>query len=272
MYGIASLDILRHLAKQSPEILASCKLFDKRELKNTLVVIEASDQGLAGAFNAQVAKAVDQFFANDMMKGKTGHSYNIILVGKKLTSYAAKRGLNVIKIFQGYGDYASPDEINPVAEISINGFLDGSWDRVVIVSTHFRTTLRQDTITRELLPVDVNKLRETILEIIPERGRFSELRAQFETDVTNGVEEEYIFEPSPSLVVDRLVSHLVSMQIYQLVLESNASEHSARRVAMKSASDNAIELTQELTLIYNKARQAGITKEMTEISAALATL
>ena len=85
MYGIASLDILRHLAKQSPEILASCRLFDKRVLKNTLVVIEASDQGLAAAFNAQVAKAVDQFFANDMMKGKTGHSYKIVLVGKKLS-------------------------------------------------------------------------------------------------------------------------------------------------------------------------------------------
>jgi F-type H+-transporting ATPase subunit gamma len=239
-YGIASLAILRDMANQMPEVLATCPLFVTREVKKTLVVMVASDQGLAGAFNSQVMKAFDTFFMNDEMKKKNGHEYNVIVVGKKLFSFATKRNLTVVKNFSKFGNYAKPEQVLPIAEVAVAGFLEGSWD-------------------------------ETLEEIIPEHGRFSELRSLV-TPQTSMNLNEYIFEPTPEIVINSLASHLVGMQIYQLVLESNASEHSARMVAMKSASDNAVELTSELSLIYNKARQAGITKEVTEISAALATL
>jgi F-type H+-transporting ATPase subunit gamma len=270
-YGITSLAILRDLANQMPDVLASCPLFVRREVKTTLVVMVASDQGLAGAFNSQVMKALDTFFAADKMNGVDGHGYKVIAVGKKLFSFAAKKNLDVVKSFSKFGNYAQPEQIRPIAEAAVKGFVSGSWDRVVIVSTHFRTTLKQETVTRELLPLDPDHLSETLEEIIPEHGKFSELRSLITSNEGRNL-NEYLFEPTPEIVVNTLASHLVTMQIYQLVLESNASEHSARMVAMKSASDNAVELTSSLSLIYNKARQAGITKEMTEISAALATL
>jgi F-type H+-transporting ATPase subunit gamma len=123
---------------------------------------------------------------------------------------------------------------------------------------------------RQILPVDLKKIEKNIAEIIPEHGRFSGLRTM-NHELRNAV-TDYIFEPSPKELISGLVDHLVRMQVYHLVLEANASEHSARMVAMKTASDNAKELMGDLNLEYNKARQAGITKELIEITSAVNTL
>ena len=123
---------------------------------------------------------------------------------------------------------------------------------------------------RQVLPVDLEKIKQTLNEIIPEHGRFSELRPSALSFKLSAL--EYLFEPSPKELIEGLVDHLVRMQVYHLVLEANASEHSARMVAMKTASDNAKELSENLNLEYNKARQAGITKELIEITSAVNTL
>ncbi len=269
-YGFAALGILRELVLYGPaDVLQTSPLFLARPVSKTLLLVMASDRGLAGAFNTAVARAVDQFLLSDAQSAD--HSYSMIVIGKKLFSYAAKKNVEVLETHEGFGDFSAPSEVAPLAKRVVEGFESGAWDRVIVISTHFRSTLAQETVVRELLPVGLETLEETVLEIVPERGKFSELRAAIESSEKEKL-TEYIFEPSPAALLAAIVPHLIAMQIYQLVLEANASEHSARRVAMKSASDNASDLKGELTLQFNKARQAGITKEMTEIAGALNAL
>ena len=284
-YAFRALELLEtivaNIKNQISNIKIEIPLTQSREVKNTLVVIVASDRGLAGAFNSQVIRATERLLAGETPPGlplgevqEGFHAFKFIIVGKKASSYALKRGMKVIETFTGFGDYALPEEVAPLAELVVNGFLKGKWDRVMTVSTHFRSTLKQETLVRQLLPLDVSKIAETVKEIIPEHGRYSEARPQeisprsrlgFETT-------EYIFEPTPEEAVSALVPHLVNMQLYHLLLEANASEHSARMVAMKTASDNAVDLADGLTLQFNKARQASITKEIIEITSTMNAL
>ncbi len=234
----------------------------------TLVVLVASDRGLAGAFNSSVARAADAFLARDRAKVRaiTPH-YRLLLVGKKLTSYATKTGLPVERVFTDFGDYATPDEIAPLATVIIDGYMSGQWNKVVVISTHFKTTLSQTTVMRRILPMRLAWIQETARELVPEHGRFSELRKEFTSD-TIETRHDYLFEPSSQELLSYLLPHLLTMQLLHLVLEANASEHSARMVAMKNASTNSKELSETLTLSYNNARQALITNEMIEITSA----
>lgn len=253
------------LASVSQGAPVAVPLMESRPVSTTLVAVIASDRGLAGSFNAQVFRAADGFFSDDGAHVNEGHSYRIAAVGKKAVAYAAKKPYETVLKLSGFGDYAKPGEIAPLSDAMVRGFLDGSWDRVVTVSMHFRTTLKQEVLVRQILPVDVDRIRESVREIVPEHGRFAEL-ADRDSDGSSPVRAvEYIFEPSPAEVLSTIIPHLVRMQVYHLMLEANASEHSARRVAMKNASDNAVELSDELGLMYNKARQAAITNEIIEI-------
>lgn len=266
-YAYKALQILAEAAQHAP---IETTLTVQRPVKKTLVVIISSDRGLVGAFNTQLVRVIDSFFTKDDYAADPNHSYGIVAVGKKAAAYAAKKGHAVIEKFSGFGDYAEVEEIVPLAELLVSGFEKENWDRVVVLSTHFVTTLRQEVRESQLLPVEVEKIKETVEEIIPEHGRYAELKGEAveaEADI-----EKYIFEPAPQETLERLIPHLVKMQMYQLVLEANASEHSARRVAMKTATDNANELSQSLLMEYNKTRQAGITKEIIEITSTQAAL
>lgn len=246
---------------------AAIPLAETRLIQKTLVVVVSSDRGLAGSFNAQVFRAADAFLANNRQNGKFGHSYILATIGKKAGAYAAKRGFEIAAKFHDWSDHAEPEEVEPLMRLAVDGFLENRWDRVVTISTHFRTTLKQEVLIRQILPVDFEKIRETAAEIVPERGRWANPQTQIRggsTSINGGV--EYIFEPSPAEALNALIPHLVKMQFYHLVLEANASEHSARMVAMKNASDNAEDLSGKITLDYNKARQASITKEIIEIT------
>jgi len=240
-----------------------------RLIKKTLVVIVTSDRGLAGSFNSQVLRSADSFLkAYD--ENRTTSQVVLLAVGKKAISYVSKKKLNSAGQFSGFGDFIQPEETNQLGDILIKGFLNKEWNRVMTISTHFRSTLKQEVLTRQILPVDLEKIQQTIEEVIPEHGRFSELRQIRRLAMSSNL--DYIFEPSSKELIDGLVDHLVRMQVYHLVLEANASEHSARMVAMKTASDNAKELSENLNLEYNKARQAGITKELIEITSAASAL
>ena len=218
-----------------------------REIKKTLVVIMTSDRGLIGSFNTQVLREADKVVTKDNL---------VITIGRKATIYANKRKLAIVQSYEGFGEYILPSEVAPLTDFIVEGYREEKWDQVVALSTHFRTTLKQDVIRRELLPLDLERVREIANTIVPD----------FKTSIDKNV--EYIFEPSPGEALDALLPHLVRMEMYDIVLEANASEHSARRVAMKTASDNAVDLSGALTLEFNKVRQANITREIIEITSA----
>ena len=269
-YAITALEILGRVAANAP---IPTPLMTSRPVATTAVLVVSSDRGLAGSFNAAVFRKADEFLANDAEhRSRPGHRYVFVTVGRKATAYALKRGWNIAEKFEGFGDFALLEEVAPLADRLIAGFANGSWDRVIAVSTHFRSTLRQDTIVRQVLPTDMEKIRETVNELLPERGRYADLRENQNGNGRNGAPIDFIFEPTPAEALAALVPHLVAMQIYHLLLEANASEHSARRVAMKSASDNADDLSGKLAIAYNKARQASITRELIEITSTRSAL
>ncbi|RJQ36367.1 ATP synthase F1 subunit gamma [Candidatus Parcubacteria bacterium] len=268
-YAFLALEILGRVSANAP-ILSP--LMAARPIAATALLLVASDRGLAGSFNTQVFRKMEELLATDEYRTDADHRFVVIAVGRKAIRYAEKRNWNIVARFEGFGDYADTEEITPLADLLVQGFVDGSWDRVMTISTHFRTTLRQDPLARQILPTDMAKIRETVDEIVPEHGRFAELGKSPEAGGRNAEPIEFIFEPSPAEALAALVPHLIRMQIYDLVLEANASEHSARRVAMKNASDNADDISGKLLIEFNKARQAAITKELIEITSTQSAL
>ena len=144
------------------------------------------------------------------------------------------------------------------------------FDSVVVFFTTFVTALRQDPVAREFLPIDYSAIKGSIEETIPRSGKYSEY-AKSET-LLDGEVKDYIIEPSPKEVLRELAPRLLKIRIYHAILEANASEHSARRVAMKNASDNASDLSESLTMVYNKSRQAAITREIIEVTSGAQSL
>lgn len=254
-YAIEALDMLRKVARH---VAIQTIFTTPREIKKTLLVVMASDRGLTGAFNTQVIRKMEQFFAGAQ------EPVAILAVGKKIERYATTRNLELIGAFSGFGDFIAYEEVGSLADVILRGFEGGQWDRVVTISTHFRTTLKQEVLVREILPTNSQNIEETIKELVPERGRYADFGGIHVAAPDKDV--DYILEPSAEAIVQELMPYLVRMQVYHLVLEANASEHSARRVAMKTASDNAKDLSGKLTLSYNKVRQAAITKEIIEIT------
>ncbi len=262
-YAMRALELLGRISAAAPSITP---LMVSRPVRATALLVVAADRGLAGPFNAQVFRAVEGFLSADPYRAEEGHRYAVVAVGKKAIAYGAKRRWELAGSFRDFGDYARPEDTLPLADLLVSGFNAGRWDRVMAVSTHFRTTLRQEVLTRQILPTDAGKIRETIDEIMPERGRWAETAEKGRPPGRTAPRTEYLFEPSPQEALDALLPHLIAMHIYHLVLEANASEHSARRVAMKNASDNADELSGQLAREAHKARQAGITTEIIEIT------
>ena len=270
-YAFAALRALASILKHTPaEMLERHPFISGVEdaPATTLVVLVASDRGLAGAFNSSVVRAADAFLARDRSKPRPiTPSYRLLVVGKKLAGYAAKTGLPIERSFTGFGDYATPEDVAPLADLIVEGYLAKRWNRVVVISTHFKTTLSQKAIMRRILPMRLEWVRETVDELVPEHGRFADLRKGVEALHTEAP-HDYLLEPSPDALLSYLLPHLLKTQLLHLILEANASEHSARMVAMKNASTNSKELGETLTLSYNNARQALITNEMIEITSA----
>jgi F-type H+-transporting ATPase subunit gamma len=266
-YTLSALDMLATLLQiegvQMPALLQA------RPIEKTAIVVVTSDKGLAGAFNSAVLRAFEAFLKKNEID-PTDSRYTFIAVGQRALSYLERRTPNLSGKFVRFGDYTTKEEIKPLTERLIEGYLNAEWDEVVVFSTHFRSALRQDVLTRRVFPVATDALAETAQEVVPEHGRFAEMIKERKVTFFNRdpeVLKEYLIEPSPEVVLESLARHLVEAEIYQLVLEANASEWAARRMAMKSASDNASDLAQGYTLQYNKSRQASITREIIEITA-----
>jgi len=240
----------------------------RRNIKRVLFVLVASDKGLAGAFNSSVFKKFELHAKIEKEQWKKEEKL-YVAVGEKSFNYLTKKGFNVVNKFIEVGDYTTPEQIKPLSDFLIKGYLNKYFDRVIIVSTHFRSALKQEPHVRRILPIDFDHIADTIKEIIPERGKFADLIKEHSINFVPDKSKlkEYTIEPSPEKVLEKLAEHLFFIQVYHLILEANASEHSARRFAMKIASDNAAELGDALNLQYNKSRQSAITKEISEITA-----
>jgi len=262
-YAAASLELLQNLLSRTPEELMP-PLLKTRPVQHSMLNIVTSDKGLAGAFNANVIKKAEAWIET---KRATGASYSLVTVGKKAKEHFERRKIVPLKSFWKFGDYTTLEQTAPVAEIVLAGFLDRRWDEVWAAYANFRTTLLQEPVIKKILPATREGLEEAVRGILPERGRFATQGSSKFQVPSSSYNYEYKFEPSPAEILEELVPQLIRMQIHHIILESNASEHSARMVAMKNASDNAEELTHDLTLEFNKARQAGITQELAEITA-----
>jgi F-type H+-transporting ATPase subunit gamma len=281
-YAYTALDFLANLSKM--EGIKMPALLKKRKVAKTAFVVVSSDKGLAGSFNSNVFRHFENylkkeniFIGTESLKRDSVPTENVFIAfGQKAAAYLQRKGANVEKSFVKIGDFTKLEEAKPLSDFLCNNFIEKKWDKVLVFSQQFRSALKQDVLMRQVLPVDAEIIHSTIKELVPETGRFSELRGLNDSaspdpsSVEKGRRLEmtdYLIEPSPSKVLKELAPHLVEMQIYHLILEANASEHAARRMAMKNASDNAEELAGNLTLEYNKSRQAAITREIIEIVA-----
>ncbi len=258
-YAMRAFELLQNLLARSPQ---KPTFFEDREVKKSLLLVVTSDKGLAGAFNANVLKKAEMWIEKERAVNRP---VALVTVGKKAKEYFEKKYANlVVKSFTNFGDFTTLAQTLPVAKIVTEGFGNASWDAVYAVYTNFKSTFKQEVVVRKVLPIHEEGIRELISGILPEQGKFKDAKVDFMSGISH-YQYEYKIEPPPENILNTLVSDLVSMYIHHLILESNASEHSARMVAMKNASDNAKELLQGLNLSYNKARQAAITLELSEI-------
>ncbi len=256
----------RPYAKAAVEILArvtGSRLFGthpltmRRDIRKALYIIITSDKGLAGALNSAVLKGSS---ADMKALGLSKETISIIAVGRKAKDFFSKRGYEVVAYHENKDDAISHDLIRSLVDEAANRFSMGAADTVRVSYQSFISTFEQKPYVRSMLPLTLGELTKVVHEIVPKKGQFSEIH--------NGIKApaDYVVEPSADEVAGELMPLLVSVFVYHALLESKASEHSARMVAMKSASDKAKELTKELTLDFNKARQAAITREVSEIT------
>lgn len=241
-------------------------LVKKDKIKKVCVVLISSDRGLCGGFNAQIIKKVAEFSKGLMEKGI---EMEFITVGKKSRDFVGRHKMKIIADFTNLSSVIRLAEIRAVAKIVIDDFAVGKYDEVYLAYTDFISTISQRPRILKLLPF--SRERDLDLGKVGEKKSPSPQPSPRRVE-GDSLEYEFIFEPSPDQVLEYMLPKMAEMQIFQAVLESNASEHSARMVAMKNASDSAADMIFDLTLMYNQVRQSAITKEIMEIVSGKAAL
>ena len=217
-------------------------LLQVRPLKKELVIILGTDKGLAGPLNTNLFREAAKFEAE-----KT----SFVTSGRKARQYVARARRELLADFE-LKDSPSFVETKPIANFAIEKFLRQEVDKVTVIFTHFINTINQQATAHTLLPITDFQVKQA------EPTEASDVDPML----------AYTFEPSAESVLDVMLPYYVQYQVYQMILDARASEHSARMVAMKNATDNANEFIKDLTLEYNKMRQAGITTELLEIATA----
>jgi F-type H+-transporting ATPase subunit gamma len=225
---------------------------DREGAKLALIVI-TSDKGLAGALNSGVIKRAVEALENRAKEDVTIYAY-----GRKGEEFFSRRGFTIARAMENKRDEIPLSDMEELTEEITDGFLEGKFDKVVAVYSSFKSTFEQVPTLRRLLPLSLPALADIVEGIVPAKGKWSN-----ENPIT--APESYEVEPSDGEVLGLLIPKLVTVALYHMLLEGKASEHSARMVAMKNASDKSKEVTRDLNRVYNKARQAAITREVSEI-------
>ena len=244
----AAVVAARPYSNKLHEVLSSLALREERKVhpllvrrgkKKALLLVMSSDRGLCGGFNINVAKASERFI-NDPASGF--ETYDLIVVGRKGKEHFARRPeYNVSKIHEGVTSQASYGVASLLGQEVVAGYSDGSYDGVFVVYNAFRSAICQELTVDQLLPIVPRDVSEETVVI------------------------DYIYEPDRGEVLNSILPKYVEVQIYRAFVESLASEHGARMSAMESATKNASDMIKSLTLQYNRARQAVITRELTDI-------
>lgn len=218
-------------------------MLQSREVKKTGYIVITSDRGLAGAFNSNVLRTLNQTVEE---RHQSTDEYTVIAIGRMGYEFCRKRNMPVAKVVTGLADQPNFSEIKSLATETVQLFSDEEIDELYIFYNHFVSAISQEVTTNKLLPI---------------------------TNISDaGSTSMYEYEPSQEQILEVLLPQYAESLIYGALLDSKASEHAARMTAMRSATDNAEELIDELTLKYNRARQAAITQEITEIIGGVAAL
>ncbi len=242
-YSVKAWQVLQHIAEQ-PDRGTLHPLLEKHAMtERILAIVISGDRGLAGAYNSNVVRAVDDWVAE--IEG----SVRYITVGKRGRDQLLRRGREILAEFSNLPAQPSYVDISPIGYLAIDQFLDDEVDEVYLIYTQFVNRMIHRPVVKKLLPL------ETDLE---DRVK----KFEGEVPLVGG----YIFEPDQQSLLEAILPRFTVLQVFHAVIESLASEHSARMVAMKNATDNATDLADALQLEYNKARQQAITNEMLDIA------
>ncbi len=217
----------------------------RAEVKNVALILITPDRGLAGSLVANILRRTARFVVDEKAKGR---NVKVLAIGKKGRDFLNRSGQDLLAEVTKLGDYPKLADILGVSTNVIKGFLDGDFDEAYIVYSQFVNTLVQRPAVRRILPVEADE------------------------SAPASASSNFNYEPDEDVVLKDLLPRFAEVQIYQALLEAIASEHSARMVAMRNATDNAKDLRRELSLTYNKTRQANITKEVSEIASGAAAL
>ena len=217
-----------------------------RPVKNILIIAITSNRGLAGAFNANVIRQINNLLATDLNDLYKSENVKLVAVGKKASDFFNKNKRIYLGHHNDLFNKLDFEHTSAISEELMQEFVDGKWDKVMMVYNHFRNAAVQQIQVEQLLPLaPVENLKKEA------------------TEKKQNV--DYIFEPSKEEIVRELIPKAIKIQFHKAVLDSHAAEHGARMTAMSKATDNAGDLLRELRIKYNKARQAAITKEILEI-------
>lgn len=223
-------------------------LTPREDLKKVMVILITSDRGLAGSYNTNVMRVAERF------EERVGVPVEYVTVGRKGRDSFIRARKNVVAEFADLTSDVTVADLAPIARLAMDSFLSGSVDEVVIAYTDFVTMLSQQPVVRVWMPLSTNSNASRVASDLVKAGP---------TVSTSGL--SYDYEPNAAAVLDEIVPRFTELQLYQALLEAQASEHAARMAAMRNATDNASQLVADLTLDYNKARQAAITNEILDI-------
>jgi F-type H+-transporting ATPase subunit gamma len=268
LYSEYSWEILTSISKNVEKITHPLFIANKKEgTENVLLILVTSNRGLCGAYNSQVIKKVLSLLRNNLSENNKIDNIDVITVGKKGDTMMRRLNKNIIASFFELPANISISDITPISELAISEYELGHYNKVLVAYTDFISALSQKPNIRQLIPISKISFKELIEEateaLSPHHGG--------NVSVV-GKDVDYLFEGDKDKIIKSLAEKITRMQIYQMILESNASEQSSRMVAMKNASEAAGEMIDDLTLVFNKARQSNITREISEISAGMASL
>lgn len=246
-YAEKAFEILNNLAS-SGAAKEHPLLITRTEIKNTSIVVITGDRGLAGSYNSDVVRLVEHFIS------ALPHEPQLTVIGKKGRDAMIRRRRNVVASFDSIPDNPSTLDISPISRVVVDDYLAGKVDQVFIAYTDFINMVTRRPVIKQLLPLKPLDLEGMAVAEYVDR-----------VDVAEATGRDYTYEPAAAQLLDIIVPRFAYLQVYQSILESQASEHSARYVAMNNATDNAAVLIEDLTLERNKARQSAITSEILDI-------
>ncbi len=241
-YSVKAWQVLQHIAKQPDRSSLHPMLVEHSSIKRIIAIVISGDRGLAGAYNSNLIREVVTWSKSIEVPVK------YITVGKRGRDLLLRRGKEIMAEFSNLPTEPSYNDISPVGRIAVDTFLRDEVDEVYLIYTQFVNRMNHQPVVKKLLPLETDQ--DERVKIFNETG-----------PLVGG----YIFEPDQKSIIEEIIPRFTILQVFHAVIESLASEHSARMVAMKNATDNATALADALQLEYNKARQQAITNEMLDI-------